>query len=150
MLAQGKELLTNEVRNRITFREADFFKPQPTHGAAAYLLRQCTHNWTDEYVVKMSRAVVPALEVSKIGTPLLINEIVLPDGTSKMSRIQERHIRQTDMAMLINFGAKQRTKAEFEALLKQADPRFEIARVSDDRALCLLEVHLRKMRDRTA
>ena len=46
--------------------------------------------------------------------------------------------------MLINFGAKQRTRDEFEAMLKQADPRFNITRVSHDRSLGLLEVYLKR------
>ena len=46
--------------------------------------------------------------------------------------------------MLINFGAKQRTRDEFEALLKQADPIFNITRVSDDGSLGLLEVYLKR------
>ena len=46
--------------------------------------------------------------------------------------------------MLVNCGSKQRTKAEFEALLKEADPRYEIQNVYDDGPLGLLEVYLKR------
>ena len=48
------------------------------------------------------------------------------------------------MVMLVNCGARQRTKAEFELLLKEADPRYEIRNVFDNGPLCLLEVHLNR------
>jgi hypothetical protein len=48
------------------------------------------------------------------------------------------------MVMLVNCGAKQRTKAEFESLLKQADPRYEIRNVYDNGPLGLLEVYLKR------
>ncbi|RYP57290.1 hypothetical protein DL769_009576 [Monosporascus sp. CRB-8-3] len=125
MLGQGQCLLTDDVRDRVSFSRASFFKPQSYKGAAAYLIRQCTHNWADHDVVTMFKSVVPGLEGSPPGTPLLINDIVLPEpGT--VPCYWEREMRQADMVMLVSFGAKQRTKAEFEALLKEADPRYEI------------------------
>ncbi|ROV90631.1 hypothetical protein VMCG_10003 [Cytospora schulzeri] len=143
MLGQGRQLLTDDVRDRISFARASFFEPQPYKGAAAYLLRQCTHNWADRDVVVMFKSVVPGLEGSAPNTPLLINDIVLPEpGT--VPRHWERDMRQVDMVMLVSFGAKQRTKAEFEALLKEADPRYEIRKVHGKSALGLLEVYLKR------
>lgn len=143
MFAQGQRLLTDDVRNRVSFSRASFFEPQPYKGASAYLIRQCTHNWADHDVVTMFRSVVPGLEGSPEGTPLLINDIVLPEpGT--VPRYWEREMRQADMVMLVSFGAKQRTKQEFEKLLKEADERYEIRKVHDKGALGLLEVHLRR------
>ncbi|KAJ8125336.1 hypothetical protein O1611_g8304 [Lasiodiplodia mahajangana] len=139
MLNKGQELLTDDVRDRISFTKADFLKPQPCKRAAAYLLRQCVHNWADHDVVKMFKAVVPGLEGSAPETPFLINDIVLPEpGT--VPHLWEREMRQADMVMMI-FGAKQRTKAEFEALLKEADPRYEIRNVHDKG---VLEVYLKR------
>ncbi|KAI0102148.1 S-adenosyl-L-methionine-dependent methyltransferase [Nemania sp. FL0031] len=133
MLNKGQELLTDDVRERVSFAKADLFKPQPYKGAAAYLIRQCVHNWADHDVVKMSKAV----------TSLLINDIILPEpGT--VPRLWEREMRQADMVMMMIFGAKQRTKAEFEALLKEADLRYEIRNVHDKGALGVLEVYLER------
>ncbi|KAI1635392.1 S-adenosyl-L-methionine-dependent methyltransferase [Biscogniauxia mediterranea] len=143
MLGQGQRLLTDDVRDRVSFAKANFFEPQPFKGAAAYLLRQCAHNWADKDVVAMFKAVVPGLEGSSPETPLLINDIVLPEpGT--VSRLSEREMRQADMVMMVSFGSKQRTRAEFDALLKEADPRYEIRKAHDRGALGLLEVYLKR------
>jgi len=143
MLGQGQRLLTDDVRNRVSFTKASFFEPQPYKGAAAYLIRQCVHNWADKDVVIMFKSVVPGLEGSAPGTPLLINDIVLPEpGT--VPRYWEREMRQADMVMMVSFGAKQRTQAEFEVLLKEADPRYEISKIHDKGALGLLEVYLKR------
>ena len=141
MLAEGKALLTDEIRDRISFMQHSFFEPQPYMGAAAYLIRQCTHNWCDRDVVTMFKSVVPALEGSAPGTPLLINDIVMPEP-GEWDRGEERAVRQIDMIMLVSFGAKQRTKVEFEVLLKEADPRYQLRNVRAMGPLGLLEVYL--------
>ena len=53
--------------------------------------------------------------------------------------------RQIDMAMLVGYGRKQRTNAEFEALLKEQDHRYEIHGVYDDNTVGL-EVSLNRGR----
>lgn len=143
MLAEGRDSLTDELRGRVTYLQHSFFEPQPTKDAAAFLIRQCTHNWADQDVVTIFKSFVVGLEGSSPSTPLLINDIIIPEpGT--WPRHQERLVRQVDMVMLVNCGAKQRTKAEFETLLKEADPRYEIRNVYDNGPLGLLEVYLRR------
>jgi O-methyltransferase domain len=143
MLAEGRDSLTDELRDRVTYLQHSFFEPQPTKDAAAFLIRQCTHNWADRDVVTIFKSFVPGLESSSPDTPLLINDIIIPEpGT--WPRHQERLVRQVDMVMLVNCGAKQRTKAEFDSLLKRADPRYEIRNVHDNGPLGLLEVYLNR------
>ncbi|KAL8856459.1 MAG: hypothetical protein Q9178_006929 [Gyalolechia marmorata] len=142
MLAQGQRLLSDDVRDRISFTKANFFEPQQFMGASAYLIRQCTHNWADHDVVTMFKSVVPGLEGSDPETPLLINDMILPEPGSEVDRMWERERRQADMVMLMCFGAKQRTVAEFKALLKEADPRYVVRKVHEQGALGLLEVYL--------
>ncbi|KAH7635581.1 S-adenosyl-L-methionine-dependent methyltransferase [Sordaria sp. MPI-SDFR-AT-0083] len=143
MLAEGKESLAQDLGPRVQYMQHSFFEPQPVKDAAAFLIRQCTHNWADKDVITIFKAFVPGLENSSPETPLLINDIIIPEpGT--WPRHQERIVRQVDMVMLVNCGAKQRTKAEFEQLLKQADERYEIRNVFDDGPLGLLEVYLRR------
>lgn len=48
------------------------------------------------------------------------------------------------MIMLVSLGGKQRTRLEFEALLREADPRYEVYRVHATGPLGLLEVYLRQ------
>ncbi|KAK1143244.1 hypothetical protein N8T08_006944 [Aspergillus melleus] len=143
MLAQGEAELTDEIRDRVSFVQHSFFEPQPQMNAAAFLIRQCTHNWADRHVVTIFKSMVPGLENSSPDTPLLINDIIIPEpGT--WHRHQERIVRQVDMVMLVNCGAKQRTVAEFEALLKEADSRYEIRNVHENGPLGLLEVYLKR------
>lgn len=143
MLAEGKESLTQDLAPRVQYMHHSFFDHQPVKNAAAFLIRQCTHNWADKDVVTIFKAFVPGLENSSPETPLLINDIIIPEPGA-WPRHQERNVRQVDMVMLVNCGAKQRTKAEFEQLLKQADERYEIKNVFDDGPLGLLEVYLRR------
>lgn len=90
-------------------------------GTSAYLICQCTHNWADKDVITMFKAVVPGLEGSELGTPFLINDMILPEPGSEVDHMWERERQQADMVMLMCFGAKQHTLAEFRALLNEAD-----------------------------
>ncbi|KAF2686243.1 S-adenosyl-L-methionine-dependent methyltransferase [Lentithecium fluviatile CBS 122367] len=142
MLVEGEKLLGSDVGDRVSFMQQSFFEPQPFTDVAAFLMRQCTHNWCDRDVVTMFKSIVPGLEGCKPGTPFLVNDIIMPEpGTTP--RLAERELRQIDMIMLVAFGAKQRTKAEFAALLNKADPRYKILSVwGEGKPLGLLEVHL--------
>ena len=82
-------------------------------------------------MVIILKSLVPGLEGSAPGTPLLINDIILPEPGIKVQRIWERERRQVDIIILVCFGAKQRTVAEFEALLNQADPRYVIRKIHE-------------------
>ncbi|KAI9752217.1 MAG: hypothetical protein M4579_005720 [Chaenotheca gracillima] len=143
MHAAGQSLLTDDVRNRVSFAQHSFFEPQPVGNAAAFILRACALNWCDRDVVTMFRALVPGLERSPPTTPLLINDLVVPpQGT--LTRDVERGLRQIDLIMLVGFGGKLRTEAEFGALLKEADGRFEIQSFRPEGLMGLLEVYLRR------
>lgn len=146
MLAVGEKNAPSELRDRLSFTQANFFAAQQYKGAAAYLIRQCTHNWADHDVVTMLKGIVPGLEGSAPGTPLLINDMIMPEpGAKDVPRMWERERRQADMVMLVCYGAKQRTVSEFQGLLKEADPRYVIRKVHAERgALGILEVVLDK------
>ncbi|KAK8080852.1 hypothetical protein PG997_008670 [Apiospora hydei] len=141
MLNQGVAKVTDDIRDRVSFAEHSFFEPQPQQKAAAFIIRQCIHNWADRDAVTILKSLVPGLESSSPDTPLLINDIILPE-LGAWPKVQERLARQVDMIMFVNCGAKQRTRAEFEALLKEADARYEIRNVFDRYPLGMLEVYL--------
>jgi hypothetical protein len=126
MLSQARGTANQDLEGRVTFQQHDFFTPQPVHDANAFLLRQCLHNYNDRDCVKILRGLVPALERCHPGTPLLANEIILPESGT-MTRFEERHLRQLDLTMLVGFGSKQRTERDFNTLCKEADPRFEVS-----------------------
>lgn len=144
MLAEGRESLPESLSGRVTYLQHSFFEPQPTEDVAAFLIRQCTHNWADKDVVTIFKSFVPGLENSSRDTPLLINDIIIPEP-GVWPRHEERIVRQVDMVMLVSFGSKQRTRSEFEMLLKEADPRYEIRNVFDNGPLGLLEVYLKRI-----
>lgn len=125
MLAQGKSLWAGDFESRVVFMQHDYFQPQPVQNATAFFTRQITHNLTDEDTVRFLRGFVPALEASKPGTPVLINDTVIPEPGEKTA-YEEHGLRQMDLAMWIVFNSKQRTAQEFGKLLAQADPRLRV------------------------
>ncbi|KAF2275382.1 S-adenosyl-L-methionine-dependent methyltransferase [Westerdykella ornata] len=130
MLSQARETIADDssLSRRVTFQQHDFFDEQPITSAAAFLLRQVLHNYADAGCIKILRAIVPALERCAPGTPLLINDVVLPESGT-VTRYEEHHLRQVDFCMMVALGAKQRSEKEFLNLLKSADDRFEVRRV---------------------
>ncbi|KAI1252692.1 hypothetical protein MGN70_004896 [Eutypa lata] len=48
----------------------------------------------------MFRSLVPGLESSGPATPLLVNDIIIPEYGERWPRLLERDIRQIDMIML--------------------------------------------------
>ncbi|KAH6883220.1 S-adenosyl-L-methionine-dependent methyltransferase [Alternaria rosae] len=139
----GQSLLTDDTKKRVSFMQHSFFEPQPVGNAAAYILRACALNWCDQDVVTMLRSLVPGLECSEPNTPLLINDLILP-AQSSVTRDFERGLRQIDLIMLVSFGGKVRTRDEFEALLKQADDRYEVRSFRPEGLMGLLEVYLQR------
>lgn len=127
---------------RVTFQQHDFFRPQPVHDASAFFLRQVLHNYNDEDSIKILRALVPALEECGRETPLLINDVVLPESGT-VTRFEEHLLRQVDVSMMVLLGAKQRSQGDWARLLKNADPRFEVVKVQrNPLGVGLLQIHL--------
>ncbi|CAO2658327.1 Nn.00g060500.m01.CDS01 [Neocucurbitaria sp. VM-36] len=141
MLSSASQNDFSDLNGRVTFMPHDFFTPQPVSGAAAYLLRYITHNWSDEDCIRIFRALVPALEKSPPGTPLLINDVVLP-ALGEASRYHDNRMRQVDIMMLLVLGAKQRTEEQFRRLLSDADSRFKIRAIHGKGNMSLIEAFL--------
>lgn len=68
--------------------------------------------------------------------------MVLPEAGA-IPRFQEHSLRQFDLLMLVVLGAKQRSETEFRQLLKKADDRFEVVKVSREGSMGLVEAHLK-------
>lgn len=80
--------LTPTIKPRLQFMEHDFFNPQPVT-AAVYTFRQIFHNWADSNVVKILRALVPALQP---GARVLVHDLILPEPGA-VPLLHERQIR---------------------------------------------------------
>ncbi|KAI6777703.1 O-methyltransferase [Emericellopsis cladophorae] len=131
------------VQERVSFMKYSFYEPQPITDAGLFFLRQVTHNYPDDVCVKIFKSFVPAMEKSALGTNLLINDMLLPPPNQEL-KVEEYHLRQIDIHMLDGYAAKQRSLAEFEALLKEADPRFEVVHVHGKGIMGLIEVTLKQ------
>ncbi|KAK3170073.1 hypothetical protein OEA41_009458 [Lepraria neglecta] len=109
--------------DKVEFEAYNYFDPQPRKDADAFILRRCLHNNPDSECVKILKAVVPGLENGGRGTRLLINERLMPASSTQH---KTKMLRREDIVMMISVGGKERTLEEFDALIKQADERFEV------------------------
>lgn len=98
----------------------DFFKSVPP--ADAYIMKHIIHDWNDEKCVEILKNCRDGLKAAKDGGKLLIVEIVLPDA------VTEPHPSYfLDIEMLMLAGGRERTEAEYDALLSRAG--FKLTRV---------------------
>lgn len=106
-------------------------------GAAAYVFRHIFHNWPDDACVTLLQQTIPALNESK--SRILICDQVVGEKHDSLAAL-------CDIAMLTLFGGKERTLAEWSALLSSADPRLYINNliVDDASGTAILDVRLQK------
>ncbi|KAL4939124.1 hypothetical protein BDV06DRAFT_41975 [Aspergillus oleicola] len=140
IVAQGESRLADDLKGRVSFEAHDFFMSQPEdeHGADVYLLRSVLHDWSDKYAAMILRALIPGL---KSGAKVLINERVVP-GFHEEHYLVERHYREFDMHMLGFQNALERTREDWEALIRAADQRFKVVAVRQPKGsfLAVIEV----------
>lgn len=63
------------------------------------------------------------------GAKLFVSERILPDGPGEVPVHKELLLRHTDILMFTLYGAKERSRGDFEALFKLADPRLKVKKV---------------------
>ncbi|KAI1917587.1 hypothetical protein LOZ52_000751 [Ophidiomyces ophidiicola] len=132
----------NKIAENVQFHQHDFFQPQPVTDAEAYFMKHALHNHSDADCIKIIRALVPALEKAGKGTPLLLNEGIIPALGHKTPRHQDLAIRRGDMCMMVTLSARERTAKQFGELLKAADPRLNVTKIHGGAVTKLIEVHL--------
>ncbi|OJJ55178.1 hypothetical protein ASPSYDRAFT_93190 [Aspergillus sydowii CBS 593.65] len=116
---EGEVEAEAKAKGRVQFLAHDFFTPQPVI-ADVYLFRWVLHDWSDEYVVRILRQLVPAL---KKGARVVVNESLCPESGS-LPIAMERYIRYMDMMMLAFTKSRLRDEEEWRGLFAQADGRF--------------------------
>ena len=84
-------------------------------GGDVYLLSNVLHDWDDAAATTILRTVHAAMQS---GARLLVVENVL-DAPGRTAP-QQRDVHLVDLHMLVMFGARERTKAEYDALLVAA------------------------------
>ncbi|KAI9687146.1 MAG: hypothetical protein M1822_002557 [Bathelium mastoideum] len=119
----AREPMSPVIAHRIRFMEHDFFKDQPVK-ADVYFFRQIFHNWSDEFCIKILRALIPAL---KAGSRILINDHVVPKAGT-MSLLHDRAVRDMDLIVMSLFNAREREEQDWMRLFESADSRFQFVK----------------------
>lgn len=94
----------------------DFFTPQPIKAARAYSLHSILHDWGDEEGIKILENLKPALKRGY--SRVLLNEIVLSEEHPTIAATS------MDMMMLAHFAVRERTEADWKAILEKAGLKF--------------------------
>ncbi|KAH9875583.1 hypothetical protein IAQ61_003047 [Plenodomus lingam] len=133
-----------DVQDRLSFQVADYNEPQSIRDAGVYLMRNVFHNNNDENSARILRGLIPALEGRSGDARLLINDCIVPQRAGgDITRSEENTFRQLDLMMMLLFGAKERTKDDWERLFKTIDGRLEIVNMHyNPTGAGLLEVRL--------
>ena len=122
-LATAPEVLRAAgVADRAAVEAGDFFAAVPT-GADAYLVKSVIHDWDDARAGRLLRNVHAAMAP---GGTLLVVEPIMPDTPSGAPDVMMMVM--SDLNMLVCTGGKERTEAEFRALL--ADAGFAVRTVT--------------------
>ncbi len=109
------------VAERCELVTGNFFDSVPS-GGDAYVLKSVIHDWDDE----RSRMILDnCRRAMGGGARLLLVERIVPDRLEPSPTHQA--VARSDLTMLVALGAKERTKAEFDALLNSAG--FQLTRV---------------------
>jgi hypothetical protein len=90
----------------------DFFTPQPVKAARAYSLHSILHDWGDDEGVRILENLKPALKPGY--SRVLLNEIVVSEEAPNIAATS------MDMMMLAHFAVRERTEAQWRAILAKA------------------------------
>jgi O-methyltransferase domain/Dimerisation domain len=112
--AATEALAAAGLGERASGEPADFFVTVPS-GGDVYVLSNVLHDWDDAEAVSILRSVHAAMGPE---AHLLVVENVL-DAPGRTSS-QQRDVHLVDLHMLVMFGARERTKTEYDTLLVTA------------------------------
>jgi len=122
-----EKLEESGIGERCNLIAGDFFESVP-EGGDLYLLSHVTHNWADDDCIRILENCRKALRPE--GRLLLI-EMIMPAELSPSFATYP--LVMTDLQMLVMTGGRERTAAEFGALLNKAG--FHLERIVPTRAL---------------
>jgi hypothetical protein len=105
------------VSDRCERVSCDFFESVP-EGGDAYLLKSIIHDWDDERALAILNTCRRAMPEN--GTILLVENLIPPGNEYHLAKI-------TDLQMMVELGGRERTDAEYSALLTEAG--FRLTRV---------------------
>jgi hypothetical protein len=117
VVAGADALRSGPIADRCEVMGIDFFQSVP-EGADAYVAKSIIHDWNDHDAVRILKNCRGAIRHD--GTMLLIELILKPVNQPDFARL-------SDLQMLMGGGGRERTEAEFRALLAEAG--FSLTRV---------------------
>lgn len=117
----GGRIAAAGLQDRCEVRSGDFFEEVPP-GADAYVLKWILHDWDDGDAVRVLTRCREAMDAS---ARLLVVEAVLPAGNEFAPQ------KWVDLTMLVVTGGRERTQAEYEALLALAGLRLTSIAATD-------------------
>jgi O-methyltransferase domain/Dimerisation domain len=106
------------VAGRCEVISGDAFKSDPA-GYEAYLLSRVIHDWDDERVIAILTCCHQAMQPQ--GKVLLVEQVIPTRRTPKLL------VLESDVQMLVSLSGKERTEAEYRALLDAAG--FELTKL---------------------
>lgn len=112
----AKRFETAVLGERVSCVAGDFFERVPP-GADLYVLSLILHDWDDAACLRILRNCQAAMTP---GARLVIADLLVPEDPRAEPRAAH-----ADLGMLVMTGGRERTLAEFRALLEQAGLRFE-------------------------
>lgn len=98
------------VLDRCEIVPCNFFSSVPA-GGDAYILKWIIHDWNDEQALEILKICHRAMPAH--GRLLLVESVILPGNDPDPAKLM-------DLQMLLMFGGRERTEAEFRALLGKA------------------------------
>jgi SAM-dependent methyltransferase len=117
-IERAKQGFANDASSmRCSYVVGDFFGSVP-QGADAYLLCGVIHDWDDRCAIEILRNCRRAM--AEKGRVLIVDMVVPDTGARSFSKL-------LDLNMLAMTGGRERTKAEFRALLDAAD--YKLTRI---------------------
>ncbi|PLB54862.1 putative O-methyltransferase [Aspergillus steynii IBT 23096] len=93
----------------------NFFTPQPIESARSYFLHSVLHDWGDEDGVSILQNLVSALKPGY--SRVLLHEIVVDEENPTLEATS------MDMMMLAHFAVRERTEADWRAIIEKAGLR---------------------------
>ena len=100
----------------VTKMPHDFFDEQPVKNAQIYYIRRVLHDWQDEDVVKILKAIVPAMGPD---SRIIISDTTLPEPSTPTNA----HAVWMDL-MMMSIGGKERTKNDWQRLADMSGLRL--------------------------
>ncbi|KAI3837190.1 hypothetical protein MKX03_010755 [Papaver bracteatum] len=117
-------LATAQEHPGVTHVTGDMFVEIPE--ADAVIMKWIMHGWSDENCVKILKNCYKAISKTKNGKVIIVDCVLQPDGNGLFDEIGVAF----DLLMMVIPGGKERTKVEWNNLLKSAGfPRYNIIQI---------------------